>query len=95
MKLNKVVWKKKKVDRSRYWPMIENDNENKFAKKMDQWLKTHLDLFGRIWDLNIELNEINICIFYKNVDIVKKSQISIENSMKAAWLEKLTKTRHQ
>lgn len=32
--------------------MIENDNENKLAKKkIDQWLKTHLDLFGRIWDL--------------------------------------------
>ena len=42
--------------------MIENDNENKLAKKMDQWLKTHLDLFGRIWVLNIELNEIYIYI---------------------------------
>ena len=35
--------------------MIENDNENKLArKKMDQWLKIRLDLFGRIWDLNFE-----------------------------------------
>jgi len=30
--------------------------------------------------------------FYKNVDIVKKCQISKENSIKAVWLEKLTKT---
>ena len=59
---------------------------------MDQWLKTHLDLLRRIWDLNIE--QWNI-FFYKNVDIVKKSQISEENSMKAAWLEKLTKTKYQ
>lgn len=40
--------------------MIENDNENKLAKKMDQWLKTHLDLFRRICDLNIEVNEIYV-----------------------------------
>lgn len=60
--------------------MIENDNENKLArKKMDQWLKIRLDLFGRIWDLNFE--QWNI-FFYKNFNIVKKSQISEENSPK-------------
>ena len=32
---------------------------------MDQWLKTHLDLLRRIWDLNIE--QWNI-FFYKNIN---------------------------
>lgn len=46
--------------------MIENDNENKLAKKTNgQWLKIHLDLLRRIWDLNIE--QWNIFFFTRTL----------------------------
>ena len=70
--------------------MIENDNENKLAKKTNgQWLKIHLDLLRRIWDLNIE--QWNIFFLQERWYCEEVSNLQ-ENSMKAAWLEKLTKT---
>ena len=56
---------------------------------MDQWLKMHLDLLRRIWDLNIE--QWNIFFLQERWYCEEVSNLQ-ENSMKAAWLEKLTKT---
>ena len=74
--------------------MIENDNENKLAEKNGPVVENTFRFIPKNLRFKYR-SEWNICIFYKNADIVKKSQISKENSMKAAWLEKLTKTRHQ